>query len=394
MITYKEAQHIIRTHARAWGNEVVALEESFGRIMTETIRADRDYPPFNRAAMDGYAFHYQDFEQGVRRFTIVETLFAGQIAVATINSGQCYKIMTGAAVPPGANVVIRREDTTEQDALVTLLTETCTPFQNIAKQGEDVAGGAVIIDHAVVITPAVISLLATIGKQSVHVSRKPRIAIITTGNEVIPVDGDVTAVQIRNSNAWLLKALLRRQSLDAFAVVHVPDDPGQLHDAFAKVLEADLVISCGAVSAGDADYVPGVLQSLGVQKLFHKTAIKPGKPAWCGQMPAGGLWFALPGNPFSCMVTFTLFVKPYLCACYGLDQPLWMQLTLQGERCKKSSLDEFFPVGIVAGSGKVKPLPVNGSGDVQAALFADGLAIHPHTTACLNNNDIVDYLPL
>jgi molybdopterin molybdotransferase len=393
MISYKEAQQILTVQARSWGSEKVTLENAFDRVIRETIRADRDYPPFNRAAMDGYALQYHDIEQGHRRFSIIETVYAGQTAVNPLATGHCYKIMTGAAVPAGADIIIRKEDTTERDGSVTIAIETCRPFQHIAKQGEDVLQDAVLIANPVPATPAVISLLATVGKSTVTVARKPRVAIITTGNEVMPVDGIVNPVQIRNSNAWSLRSLLARQHIVPYEVVHLPDDPAQLQTAFAKVLEADIVISCGGVSAGDADYVPGVLQGLGVQQLFHKTAIKPGKPAWCGRTPAGGMWFALPGNPFSCLVTFRLFVLPYLHACYGIQEPVGMQLTLQGERCKKSNLDEFFPVRVMAGSGRVQPLPINGSGDVQAALFADGLAVHPREVACLNNNDIVDYLP-
>jgi molybdopterin molybdotransferase len=335
---------------------------------------------------------YQDVEQGIRQFTIVETVYAGQAAANNLGAAQCYKIMTGAAVPPSANFIVRKEDSTEQRGEVTISIESARLFQHIARQGEDVLRDAVLIGQPVMATPAVISLLATVGRSTIAVARKPKVAIITTGNEVMPVDSEVNPVQIRNSNAWALRAMLAKQHITPFSVVHVPDDPQQLQTAFTKVLEADLVISCGGVSAGDADYVPGVLQSLGVQQLFHKTAIKPGKPAWCGRTPAGGVWFALPGNPFSCMVTFRLFVLPYLHACYGVAPPLSMQLSLQGERCKKSPLEEFFPVQLVAGSVSVQPLSINGSGDVQAALFADGLAVHPKEVACLGNGDIVEYL--
>jgi molybdopterin molybdotransferase len=142
-------------------------------------------------------------------------------------------------------------------------------------------------------------------------------------------------------------------------------------------MDADIIISSGAVSAGDADYVPAVLNQLGVQKLFHKVAIKPGKPFWCGKNPGGGMVFALPGNPLSCLVTFTIFIRPFLNACFGLQAEKPFDFMLDGERTKKSELDEFFPVRFKESRKQLQPVPFNGSGDIQAALFADGIALHP-----------------
>ena len=308
---YREAQKILVGEAASFGQEVVPLELGFGRVLCERIVADRDYPPFNRAAMDGFAFRYKDFEKGQREFIINETIFAGQVPATTLAEGQCYKIMTGAATPEDANVIVRREDTNEGQAKVSMLIDTIKPGQNIAKRGEDLGHGAVIIDGPVVATPAVISLLAAVGKDSVKVQRLPRVAVITTGSEVIPVDQPVSEVQIRNSNAWLLKALLHKQGIIPFSVKHMPDDRAQLQKAFSEVLDADIIISCGGVSAGDADFVPDAVEALGVKKLFHKLMIRPGKPIWCGKLPGKGMLFALPGNPLSCLVTFTLFVRPY-----------------------------------------------------------------------------------
>lgn len=389
---YTEAQQILIAQARSFGKESIPLEQAYGSVLSEKIVADRDYPPFNRAAMDGYALRYEDFEKGIRIFTVNETIFAGQRPSTKLSRGQCYRIMTGASTPANADLVIRREDTKEEKDQVTILIDAVRPFQNIAKRGEDLKQGAVIIDQPVAATPAVISLLAAIGKQSVLVERLPRVAIITTGNEVVPIDQQVSDVQIRNSNNWLLKSLLAKLSIQPFLVVHVPDNKEQIQKAFKKGLDADIIISCGGVSAGDADFVPEAVESLGVEKLFHKLMIRPGKPIWCGKLPGKGVFFALPGNPLSCMVTFTLFVRPFLHASYGLPQPTQLPMVLQDKRTKKNQLDEFFPVQIIDGSTTVRAVPFNGSGDIRAALFADGIALHPRGKEILNAGDTVDYI--
>ncbi len=391
---YREAQEIILREAHSFGKENVSLEDAFGRVLCEGIVADRDYPPFNRAAMDGYALRYEDFERGIRSFVVNETIFAGQTASTKLKPGQCYKIMTGASTPVDADLVVRREDTEEGNGEVKILMDTVRPFQNIAKRGEDLKKGAIINDHPLAITPAAVSMLAAIGKHSVTVEKSPRVAIISTGDEVVAIDKAVSEVEIRNSNAWLLRALLAKENIQPFSVVHVPDDQEQIQQAFKNALDADIIISCGGVSAGDADYVPGVVKLLGVQKLFHKLMIRPGKPIWCGRLPGNGMLFALPGNPLSCMVTFTLFVRPFIYACYGLPQPVILPVTLKHERAKKNLLDEFFPVKIIDGSTSVEAVPFSGSGDIRAALFADGIARHPREKAMINAGETVEYIAL
>jgi molybdopterin molybdotransferase len=391
---YTEAQDIIKAAAHSFGKETLPLDQAFGRVLCEKIISDRDYPPFNRAAMDGYALRFEDFEKGRRDFSINETIFAGQTPSTTLSAGQCYKIMTGASTPQDADLVIRKEDTEENKGTVTILTDTAKPLQNIAQRGEDLRSGDIITDRSIQATPAVISLLATVGKQSVLVEKLPRVAIVTTGNEIKAIDETVTDVQIRNSNAWLLKSLLHKQGIQPFSETHAPDEPAVLHEAFKNALQADIIVSCGGVSAGDADFVPDTMTALGVEKLFHKLMIRPGKPIWCGKTADGKMVFALPGNPLSCMVTFTLFVQPYLNACYGLPTPISMSMTLKDSRTKKTNLDEFFPVKIIPGTSTVEVVPFNGSGDIRAALFADGIARHEREKSSINAGEQVAFLPI
>ena len=395
MISYTEAQNIISAHTRSFGKEELPLEQVLDRVLGEKIYADRDYPPFNRATMDGYAISSDDYKNGIHRFEIAETVFAGQLPSKKITAGQCYKIMTGAAVPPGTDCVIRREDTSESGGYMEVLAENCNPLQNIACKGEDFKAKETIISEPVTCTPPVISLLAATGKTTVVVEKLPGIAIITTGNEVVPVQHPVSPVQIRNSNSWLIKALLAKMRIEPVSVQHMEDDKQLIAEAFKKALEsADIIITCGGVSAGDADFIPAVAEEAGIKKLFHKVAIKPGKPVWCGVTPAGGLMFGLPGNPFSCLVTFTLFIRHYLFGCFGLGAAKQLSFQLDKERIKKSNLDEFFPVQVQKGTSFVTPLVFNGSGDIQAALFADGIAVHPSTVMQLEKGSMVPCLQL
>jgi molybdopterin molybdotransferase len=282
MLTLEEAQQTILGNAHSFGNETVLLDESTGRICAQPVIADRDYPPFNRAAMDGYAIQMKDLEKGIRHFLIVEVVFAGQQAVRSLGEGECFKIMTGASVPPPADIIIRKEDASENDGHVQVNIEGFTAFRYIATQGEDVHSGTPVTEEPVTCSPAVISALAAMGRNKVEVRKLPSVAVFTTGDEVVPVDAAVTPIQIRNSNLHLFRALLKNWQIRPFVSEHVADDKEKLARAFQLAMHADIIIISGGVSAGDADYVPQVLEQLGVQKLFHKVAIKPGKPICAG----------------------------------------------------------------------------------------------------------------
>lgn len=394
MITYLDAQFQINSFAHSFGTETVDLDDAFGRILAMPIIADRDYPPFNRCTMDGYAIRLEDFELGIREFEIIEIIYAGQESKLDLSQAQCYKIMTGSAVPLSANAVIPREDTNEKNQQVLLNISNCNIFQNIAQQGQDIKAGSNILNPPHICSATVISLLASLGQQGVRVEKLPNVALFTTGNEVMPVNFQVSKVQIRNSNRHLLKALLLQQGIKPILCDHIPDDKEQLVQAFKKALTCDIIVISGGVSAGDTDFVPEVLESLGVKKLFHKVAIKPGKPIWCGQMPNKGMVFALPGNPFSCMVTFKLFIESFLQASFGMSLPATLQLPFNDTRSKKSNLDEFFPVRINEDQTMLESVAINGSGDIRLGLHANALAHHPAKIPDLTYGMAVNYYKL
>jgi molybdopterin molybdotransferase len=390
MLPYKQAQQLITTLSRSFGQEEVALGDADRRILAEDIYADRDYPPFNRAAMDGYAINTADWENGIREFQVQQIIYAGEAGEEDLKSGQCYKIMTGAPVPLSADAVIRREDAEQTGDVVKFSLENIKPFQNISRQGEDMRQGSKILSAGTRCSFAAISILASLGKANVKVQSLPKVALFTTGNELVEVGMPVSETQIRNSNQYLLKSLLKKWLIKPVICKHVIDDKEQLKAALAEALTCNIIITCGGVSAGDADYLPEVLADLGVKKLFHKAAIKPGKPIWCGQMPDGGIVFALPGNPVSCMVTFKLFIEAYLMTCLGAGISKTLTLPFKGNRIHTANLDEFFPVIISGEPAKAQAIAINSSGDIRLGLHADALAHHPVDVAELNGGSIVN----
>lgn len=395
MIDFRKAQELVLQQARSFGMEIVPLEQAAGRVLAETVRADRDYPPFDRASMDGYAVQYADLEKGIRRFAVIETLLAGYAPKRPVQTGECYKIMTGAAVPAGVDTIIRRENAEESGAIMQLpelppeALPAATlpapadprfpwrPYQNIARKGEDLKGNDIVIDRACVCTPPVMGLLATLGHIRIKVERLPTIGLLTTGDEVVPAGDPVSAVQIRNSNRWLLESALKNKGVALNAWEHAPDDPDLIRQKIETLAANDVLICCGGVSAGDADYVPGVLEAMGATKLFHKVAMRPGKPVWCGLSKEGKMIFALPGNPFSCLVNMTLLIAPYLDACYGLPKRESLGLSMATARKKRSPLDEFFPVMVHGSPARLTPVSLNGSGDIRLGRQATALALHP-----------------
>lgn len=377
LINYTLALEILLANTQNFGAESVDLDNSLNRVLAENIFADRDYPPFNRSAMDGIALTLNDIENGLTNFTIIETIYAGEACSLPLKTGQCYKIMTGAAVPLCADVVIKVEDIKINQQIASLQTNPVSAFQNIAQQGQDIKNGELAIAKHTKITPSIIGLLATLGKNKIHVNKVPTLAIITTGGEVKAVNEAVSEVQIRNSNQHLIKALLKQNNIEPLCCQHIIDNEQLLLEGIQNYLNVDILIICGGVSAGDADYVPAVLNNLGVKKMFHKVAIKPGKPIWCGKKQNGAMVFALPGNPFSCLVTFKIFIEAYLKKCIGLPQNITKTLPIGYARSKKTKFDEFFPVIVDYETKCFNNVGINGSGDIRLGMQANGLALHP-----------------
>lgn len=389
MLFYKEALEQVLAQVNPVQTENIATENAIGRTLAEDITADRDYPPFNRSAMDGVAIRQHGFEQGIRSFKIVDTVFAGQGKEFDVEEGEAVKIMTGASVPSEFNVVVPTELCEFTEHKVLLKTDKVRVKQNIAQKGEDLQSGAVALKKETKIAHGELALLATLGKASVSVYKRPTVAIIATGDELKSIEEDVQPYQIRESNTYVLRGLLSYLNNIPVSVITVKDEKEALKEAITEGLKADVLLLTGGVSMGDADFVPEILNDLQVEKVFHKSAIKPGKPMWFGKH-SGGVVFALPGNPLSVQTTFKLYVEPYLLLSEGKEKSIIQpeKLTFKGDLKKKNSLDVFVPCTIK--NGKAIPLTFNGSGDVTASIGSDGMLRFKNDLEELKTGDKVE----
>ena len=393
MTNLEQALNILSANTIPFKTEKVKLEKSIGRILAEDIVADRDYPPFNRAAVDGYAISMSDADKKITQYRVVETIFAGDFAKFKLRTGECYIIMTGAAAPESADVLFRVEDSIADETYIVLPIVLAKPLLNISKKGQDATLGEVILSKNKVITIPMISTLAAVGKSEVEVIRMPNVVIITTGDEIVDIDESVELYQIRNSNSYILRAMLSQWHIKPSVIRHVRDSHDAILRAVNKNLNADIIITTGGVSMGDADYMPQVFESAGIKMLFHKLNIKPGKPVWVGKKENGPIVFGLPGNPFSVQTVFTILVQHYLNVCSGNTVELFKTYKLNAERVKSSKLNEFFTVKKNKETNSLVVVNNNGSGDITAGISSDGIALHPADIAVLKNGSLVKFFP-
>jgi molybdopterin molybdotransferase len=384
MITVEEAEKIIfehilvqnmaARHPDSFGTEGVALPKTVGRTLAEDLIADRDFPPFDRVTMDGIAIHFETFKNGQSIFTIENTQAAGAPALVLTNKNHCIEVMTGAMLPEGCDTVIRYEDLKIEDKKAEILTQILDYQQNTHKKGSDRKQNDVLILRGLKITAAEISTAATIGKTTLQVVKKPTVAVISTGDELVDIPDTPLPYQIRRSNVYAIAALLE----DAFKIeaqlFHFVDDKALIVKGLETILnDFDVVILSGAVSEGKFDFVPNALKDLGVEKLFHKVAQRPGKPFWFGKLDKKAVVFALPGNPVSTFMCTCRYVLPFIEASMGIE-PVRTSGVLLEDVIFKPDVTYFVPVKIMSyhHAPIVKALTGNGSGDLANLNEADG----------------------
>lgn len=412
MRTYKEALDIILTYSRNFGTVTLPVSALLnGRVLAEDIFADRDYPPFNRSTMDGFALRSADLAAGITGFTIVEEIFAGSLSSKSLAAGECYKIMTGAVVPDSADLVIKKEEATGSGQQVAFGTTTvpgatAAPgvtappgtskrpgFQNIARQGEDIRKGELYLQPGMRINSSVASALAVVGKMDVKVFSLPRVALFSSGDEIVTPDRLPERHQIRNSNMPMLASMLYDFGIVPRTTRLFPDIKQVIREGIEAALDNDLIILSGAVSAGDADFIPGTLKELGFQEIIYKVGLKPGKPVWFGMKPGGPVVFALPGNPLSTQVTFKLFIEPFLRRCFSMKQVVPLKVPILVKRIKRVPFDEFFPVTVQDEPYGLVPAVSHTSGDIRSATGSDGIAWHETGADELVPGDMIRYFP-
>jgi len=366
MITVEEADKIILAQTADYGAEIVPFEMALGRVLAEDIKADRDLPPFNRVTMDGIAINYNSIENGISTFRIKATQAAGNEPVDIAENNECIEIMTGAMLPSSADTVIRYEDLELRAGLATLTTNEIKRGQHIHYKGDDKKQDEVVAGIGQLVTPALIGLIASVGETELRVKKMPRVVIMSSGDELVEVSETPTPYQIRRSNGYTVKAILKQQGLEP-AMVHLPDDPEIIKPQLKECLENyDVLLLSGGVSMGKFDHIPQALEELGVEKLFHKVQQRPGKPFWFGKHENGALIFAFPGNPVATFMCVNRYFVPWLQNTIGLNakppeyavlvQRYSFQLQLTGFLQVKLQSNEYCQL-------MATPVEGNGSGD-------------------------------
>lgn len=374
--------------------EVLPLEQAVGRVLTEDLFLDRPEPPVDRSAMDGFAVLSSDGD-GPRQ--VLGTLFAGTAGQPTLSAGQAMAVMTGGTVPHGADAVIPVERT-EREGDQLQVTQMPKQGQHIRRKGEMGEAGRLALSAGVRLRPGDLAIAASVGAAELRCARRPRVALFTTGDEVVPHQQIPEPHQVRDSNLPTCAALLRAAGADVVLAGHLPDD----RTALAKQLgpacaEHDLVVTIGGVSMGEKDFLPEVFTELGVERLFHKINIQPGKPVWAGKS-ARGMVLGLPGNPVSGYVILSLFAPLLLGRMEGLDmeQP-WGLPAILASPLRSGPRERFVPALLQApqspgGLPQLMPIAATGSGDWIGLAGVEVLAqVPPHSELAVGEG--ITYLP-
>lgn len=365
MITVEQAEKIILNETRDFGIETISIDEALRRVLAEDLLADRDLPPFDRATVDGIAILYGALQEGIQSFKIKGTQAAGEAPISVDSKEECIEIMTGAALDQSLDTIIRYEDITILNGIATIHTEI-NKRQNIHPKGKDKLKGEVLVSKNQIITPAILGIAASIGKVNIQVKKLPRIAIISTGDEMVPAETEPTAFQLRRSNGISIGSVLERYKIDADSF-HLNDDLEDIKRTLEQFLKKyDILILTGGVSMGKYDYLPTACSALGVEQLFHKIKQRPGKPFWFGKNKDEKLVFAFPGNPVSVFMCLHRYFIPWLEQSLQLQASSPVNAILQNDIEFSPSLQYFAQVKLKInelGQLTAESVHSNGSGD-------------------------------
>jgi len=387
MISFEEAFGIVMSSVFETGTEILPFTNTAGRILAEDIFSDIDMPPFNRSAVDGYACHRIDLNN---ELDVVEIIAAGKAPVQKVGKNKCSKIMTGAIVPPGCNVVFMVEESEILPNGKVRFTGS-DPKLNMSFKGEDVRKGEVVLKKTMIIQPQDIAVMASVGHTKVLVKKKPLVGIISTGDELVNPSEIPGISQIRNSNAYQLAAQVARAGAEGRDYGIAADDEFITFKIIEKAIqECDIVIITGGVSMGDFDYVPLVLERAGVNILFDRVNVQPGKPTTFG-LHTKALVFGLPGNPVSSFIQFEMLIRPLINKMMGHNRrPPEQNLPLGVDYERKSSAKlGLIPVKI---NEKMEVIPVDfhGSAHITALSDSDGIIALQPGIKLLTKGEIVN----
>lgn len=382
MLTYADALAHLAALTLTPATERLPLAEAAGHVVAEDIRLAGDQPPFDRATMDGYALC---LKPETSAYAVKGVVYAGSAFPGTLQPGEAVRIMTGAPAPTGTTVVPHELSDRGEQVVIITDPKARTPGRNIAWRGEDGKAGTVLVRAGTRLTPLVLSVAAMAGATSVTVARAPRLALVTTGDEV----GGGGPAGIIDSNGPFLTGFAASLGLSAFRA-HAGDQEGMLRMTLSSAMNrAEVIVTTGGVSAGAKDLVPGVAADLGFTTVFHHVAIQPGKPILVMQR-GGHFLVGLPGNPVSVVATAHLFLLPLLQRMLGAPAPAWLELPVTAPAINRGQRHQFLPARLT--SGGIAPIAWNGSGDLIAAASGDGLIDLP-VGAAFNPGQVARFLP-
>ena len=413
MLRFSEARQTVLNKVRAVSDrparETAELSAAAGRVLGKPILADRDYPPFDRATRDGYAVRAAEVAAPPVELKLVGEVRAGSVFDGTVHAGECVSIMTGAPVPAGADAVVmieysKRLDEEEAGAERIQIQRSVQAGENLVPRGSEASAGAVVLPAGRRLGYAEIGMLASVGCATVPVFRRPQVAILPTGDEVLELDRQPLPFQIRNSNSYSLRVQVTAVGGHPCPLPIAPDEYGRLRQLIEQGLAADLLLLSGGVSVGKYDLVEQVLRDLGAEFYFDAVAIKPGRPLVFGRA-RGTLFFGLPGNPLSTMVTFELFARPALDLLCGAEPPplVFPRARLEQPVRQKPGLTSFLPAILSQAAAPeeagrdflpaVRAVPWQGSGDVAALARANCYLVVPEDRGELAEGELVGVLP-
>jgi len=398
MLLPDAARACILENTRTLHEITLPLQQSSGFVLAEDVVADRDQPPTNRSAMDGFAVRSDDLKQCPSSLRFAGEVCAGKPAVHSVRPGNCVRVLTGAVVPEGADTVVKVEDTRESADVVMFL-KPVSPGRNIRWKGEESKRGDVLLKHGTELDAVHIAICASVGKASLRVYGRPRVAVLCTGEELRDVTEAVEDHEIRDSNGPMLDSALTTCGFPGCKRSTVPDDPSVIERALVEMMKVhDVLLMTGGVSVGLYDFVPRSVERIGATIQFHKVAMKPGKPLLYATMPDNRHIFGLPGNPLSVMTCFFEYVLPALRHMSGINVEACMpRMFLPLSHAVSSDDDRTRLVisQILWGNAgpEVTPLESMGSADLTSGSRADGVVIVPAKTGVMNPGTVVEFHP-
>ena len=392
MVNVGEASSIVFKHLCVPAVETVSFDLAVNRVLAETVTADRDLPPCDRVTMDGIAIKFSSWEQGRRDFVVEGVQAAGAVRSSLKHSDNCLEVMTGAIMPDGADVVVPYEHLDISNNIATIK-EKVSKAQNIHTQGQDAKKNSALLGAGTLLGAAEIAVLAAVGKKNVNVFAFPRTAVISSGDELVEIDAQPGMQQVRRSNSYAIEAAMRMLGWKA-ELHHLPDDKDKMVSAMKKIASTcKVIILSGGVSKGKFDYVPAVMEEVGVRKLFHRVNQRPGKPFWFGASDHGVTVFALPGNPVSTYMCFYRYIRPWILKSMNVHMTP-SSAVLAKDTKGPQGLTYFLQVNVKVEDGKLMayPDPGGGSGDFANLKNVTGFLELPDDRSSFTAGEVFPYI--